>query len=61
MNLAVGTLTFAGCTFILLGCISRLWGVSLLAPYIITTTGYFLGGNTCFLLALIVDKFEKRS
>jgi len=43
-----------------LGVASRVMGCSLLSPFIQTTLGYFVGANTCILLALIVDKFDKR-
>jgi len=60
MNLATGALIFLGFLFIVLGIASKAMGCSLLSPFIQSTLGYFVGANTCILLALIVDKFDKR-
>ncbi|MBU0769333.1 MAG: hypothetical protein KJ687_09605 [Proteobacteria bacterium] len=60
MNLAVGTLVFAGLASILLGVISEVMGLSLLSPFIANTTSYFILATTCLVLALVIDRFETR-
>ena len=59
MNIATGCLTFLGFVFILAGIISKFAGISLFQPFVSSFLGYFIAANTCLLLALIVDKFEK--
>lgn len=59
MNIATGCLTFLGFIFLLSGIISKFIGVSLLQPFFSSYVGYFIAANTCLLLALLVDKFEK--
>jgi UPF0716 family protein affecting phage T7 exclusion len=59
MNLATGTLTFLGFLLLIVGVISRLLELSLLMPFINSYLGYFIAGNTCFLVALVVDKYQK--
>ncbi len=59
MNLAIGTLVFAGFLTIVLGVASKLMGISLLAPYIEAASNYFVIGIACFVMALVIDKFEK--
>jgi len=60
MNVATGSLTFLGFIFLLGGIVSGLSGISIMAPYVLSFVGYFVGANTCFLLTLIIDKFQKR-
>jgi len=59
MNLASGTLVFTGFLTIILGVASKFIGISLLAPYIQLTSSYFVVGITCFVIALVIDRFEK--
>ena len=59
MNVATGCLTFLGFLFLLGGIASKLLGISIMAPYVSSFIGYFVGANTCLLLALVVDKFQK--
>jgi len=59
MNVATGCLIFLGFILLLGGIASKLMGISILTPYISSFIGYFVGANTCFLMALIVDKFQK--
>ncbi len=59
MNVATGCLTFLGFILLIAGIASKLLGISVMAPYISSFLGYFVGANTCFLLALIVNKFQK--
>ena len=59
MNVATGCLTFLGFILLLAGIASKLMGISILAPYISSFLGYFIGANTCLLMALVVDKFQK--
>jgi len=59
MNVATGCLTFMGFVFLLCGVASKLMGVSILIPHVSSFLGYFVGANTLFLMALIIDKFQK--
>ncbi|MBN1354557.1 MAG: hypothetical protein JW994_07830 [Candidatus Omnitrophica bacterium] len=60
LNAATGSLLLLGFILLSLGLISQLIGLSLLAPYITTVIGYFVGANSCMLLALVIDKFQKK-
>jgi len=60
MNLATGSLIFLGAMFIVLGAASKVLELSLLGCIFPTCLGYFVGANTCFILALILDKFQDR-
>jgi hypothetical protein len=59
MNIATGCLTFLSLIFILSGVMSKFLGISLLQPFFSSVMGYFIAANTCLLLALLVDKFDK--
>lgn len=59
MNLATGTLTLVGLIFLVVGLASKLMCVSLLSPLFGTNSGYLAAANSCFLLALVVDRFNK--
>ncbi len=59
MNIATGSLTFLGFIMLVLGAASKLMGVSLLQPLVVSPVGYLLAANSCLLMALIVDKFQK--
>lgn len=60
MNLASGVLVFTGFLTIVLGVASKLMGMSLLTPYVEAPSNYLIIAITCFVVALVVDKFEKR-
>jgi len=59
MNLANGTLIFLGFLTIILGIVSKLMGISLLAPVVEAPSSYFIIAITCFVVSLVIDKFEK--
>lgn len=59
MSLAVGTLVFIGFLLILFGVIAKASGVNLLTPAVTNVSNIFIIANTCFLMALIVSKFDK--
>ena len=59
MNLATGTLTFVGMLLLVGGVVSKLMGLSLMAPFISSYMGYFVGANLCFILVLVIDKYQK--
>jgi len=59
MNLAVGSLTFLGFILLVAGVVSKLISISVLAPYLVSGSSYFLAANSCLIMALIVDKFQK--
>lgn len=59
MNLATGSLTLLGFVLALLGIISKVMCISLLAPLFSTYAVYLVAANTCFLAALVVDRFQK--
>ena len=58
MNLAVGSLTLVGLLFGLAGVLSKVAGIALLYPLVKEMPSYFIIACTCFLLALIVDRFD---
>ncbi len=59
MNAATGTLTLVGLVLLLAGLISKFLGVLILEPFISSSINYVIAANTCFLLAIVVDKFQK--
>lgn len=59
MNIATGSLMFLGFILLVVGAVSKLMGLSLLAPFIASYMGYFTVANTCLLMALVIDKFQK--
>ncbi len=59
MNLASGTLVFMGFLTVVLGVASKLMGISLLEPFVVASSSYFIVGITCFVMALVIDKFGK--
>ena len=60
MNLATGSLVLVGFILLVAGVVSKLIGVPLMLPLISEGSDFFVAANTCFLLALVIDKFEKR-
>ena len=60
MSLATGCLMFVGFIFLMAGMMSKFIGIPILAPLVYSNMSCFIAANTCLLLALIVDKFEKR-
>lgn len=61
MNLATGSLVCLGFIFLVTGTVSKLMGISLLAPWVKTEMGYFIVANSCLLIALVIDKFQEKS
>jgi len=59
MNLAVGSLVLLGFFMIMFGMILKMSGLNLLEPVFYSIGGYFSMANTCFLIALVVDRFDK--
>jgi len=59
MNLATGSLMLLGLVLAILGLVSKLIGTSILAPLITNYFSYLIAANTCLLLALVIDKFQK--
>ena len=59
MNLATGSLIFVGFILMVAGIASKFMGMSLLEPLFSSYFGYFIAANTCLLLALAIDKFQK--
>jgi len=60
MNIATGILMFLGLTLLLAGAVSKLMGISILAPIFSMNLSYFIAANSCLLMALVVDKFQKK-
>ena len=60
MDLATGSLLFLGLVFAVLGVSSKIMGIALLDPLISTNLGYLTAVNTCLLLALVIEKFQKK-
>lgn len=59
MNIASGMLIFLGFLLIEIGIVSKVVGTSLLLPFIKSYASYFIIANSCLLLALIIDRFQK--
>lgn len=59
MSLGVGVLVLLGLILILFGVIFKLSGLNLLHPQIKDVSNFFAIANTCLLLAIIVDKFDR--
>ena len=60
MNLGTGSLILVGFILLVTGVVSKLIGVPLMMPLIVEGSDFFIAANTCFLIALVIDKFEKR-
>ncbi len=59
MDIGVGVLVLLGFLTILGGVILQLKDINLLEPVVNSPSGYFLTANTCFILALVLEKFGK--
>ena len=59
MSVAVGSLVLLGFFMIMFGLILKMSGLNLLEPVFSSIGGYFSMANTCFLVALVVDRFDK--
>ena len=59
MNAATGSLVLLGLFMVMFGVILKLAGMNLMEPIFNTIGGYFSMANTCFLVALVVDRFDK--
>ena len=56
----VGTLVLVGMLLILGGVILKFAGLNLLEPLFYMPVSFFVVANTCFLLALVIDKFDRK-
>lgn len=59
MNLGTGVLVLLGFFLILFGIIMKFSGLNLLDPLCSRISSFFAIANTCFLIAIIVDRFDK--
>jgi hypothetical protein len=59
MNLATGSMVLLGFIFILFGLVLKMSGLNLLEPLFSRLSSFFAIANTCFLAALIIDRFDK--
>lgn len=59
MSAGVGTLVLVGMLLLLGGVILKFAGLNLLEPLFFIPSSFFVVANTCFLLALVIDKFDK--
>ncbi len=57
----VGALLLLAFMLILFGIIFHIAGLNLLEPILSNVAGFFIIANTCLLLALVVDRFDKPS
>ncbi len=57
MNLAVGALVLVGFLMLQVGIIFRMSGFNILEPMFEIPQNFFIASNTCFLIALVVDRF----
>lgn len=58
MNVAAGTLILLGFLLMMGGVIQKLAGLNLLEPIFNQPISTFVVANTCFILALVIDKFD---
>ena len=59
MNLASGVLMIVGFLFLVAAAFYRLTDIALLKPLVLSTLECLSAANVCFLLAIIVDRFQK--
>ncbi|NQT33403.1 MAG: hypothetical protein HQ594_07015 [Candidatus Omnitrophica bacterium] len=59
MDTATGTLVFLGLLLLVNAIIVKTTGVNLLAGVCTQPKGFVTAANSCFLFAIIVDKFNK--
>lgn len=59
MNLATGSLVLLGLLVLVAGIVSKLIGLSLLAPFFISPSSYMAAANSCFLMGILADKYHK--
>ena len=59
MGLATGSLVLLGLFMVMFGIILKLSGMNLMEPIFNSIGGYFSMANTSFLVALVVDRFDK--
>lgn len=58
MNVAVGSLVLLGFILILFGIIFKYSRLNLMEPIFSIPISFFTISNTCFLVALVIDKFD---
>ena len=58
MGIAVGSLILLGFLLLQVGVIFKMIGINLLHPIFEIPSNFFIVANTCFLVALIVDRFD---
>jgi len=61
MGIAVGTLVLLGFILLQVGIIFKFVGINLLDPVLVIPGNILTAANTCFLIALIVDKFDSKA
>ena len=59
MNLTVGVLVLLGFLSIMSGLILQAKNINLFESVFTSSGSYFLVANTCFIIALIIEKFDK--
>ena len=57
MNLGTGSLMFLGMLLLVVAVASKFMDIVLLAPFINDYPTYLTAANTCFILAIAIDKF----
>ncbi len=59
MNIAEGSIVLVGFLLLLNGLVSKFIGFSLLRPMINTTLASFVSANSCFLVAFLLNTYDK--
>jgi len=59
VSTGAGTLLLMAFLMILTGIVLHFSGLNLLEPIINSVAAYFVIANTCILMALVVDKFDR--
>lgn len=57
MNMAVGTLILMGFIMLLGGVTYKLTGMNFMDPLVQKNQSFFTGANSCFIVALVIDRF----
>ena len=60
INLAVGARLLLGFLLLQVGVVFQIAGINLLDPILRIPSSFFIVANTCFLVALLVDRFGEK-
>lgn len=58
MSIGVGALVLVGMLVAVMGILFKVTTFNTLYPYLRYPRSFFLAANTCFLVAIIIDRFD---